>query len=401
MSVNLIPGNKVYRPVVGTTVQFFSTKRDEGEETVDEAKGKEDGEEAKEVEGGEEKKEEESGFKMPEMKIPQPREVVSKVYGGFLDLVDWSKEQITLGMQELRQDPSVAKKDVMTTKLSEDFNFAAAKAEEEENEEGEEKPVYDGPTAVVHVKEQGTAWDQMKERLSHSPIYQALRKQGRTVSKVVGSTAVGKVGKQGVDAVSDKMEDAREYWETSQNPLVYAAAGAIENITGETEEALAVKEIWKVIPGFDTDEFVRRMEKELAPRLIKAHLRGDIEFFKDQLGEGVYHKLTADIDAREKDGLYLDPNVLDFEQQESQLRILDGFGPVIMCTYRVQQIHCVRDVDGELVDGSETDVRAKFYHMVYTVHRCAGDPKLGEEEHSTYAKWKVAEYGFFGDVPYY
>jgi len=388
---------------------FFATKSSGGEEEGDKEGSEEkieenttnkheteDGKtEMKEKEGDEK---EEGGFKMPEMKIPEPREVVSRMYGGILDGWDWAKGQIRLGLEELKEDGGTEKKSGMSTKVSEDFAFTKSS---DEDEEGEEKPVYDGPTAVVHVKEQGSAWEQMRERLSQMPIYQALRKQSKRLNEQVGKTTVGKVGKKGVESVQDKIEDAREYWETSQNPLVYAAAGAIENMTGETEEALTVKEIWKVIPGFDHNEFARDIEQTLAPQLIRAHLAGDISPYQKHLGEAVYHKLTADIDARKKDGVVIDPKLLDFEQMEASLRMLEGTGPVILCLYRAQQVHCVRDKDGEIVDGSESDVRAKFYQLIFTVHRVQGDPDEGEEEHSTYAKWKVAEYGFFGDQPYY
>ena len=234
-------------------------------------------------------------------------------------------------------------------------------------------------------------------------MFQQLMKNKKKLEKEVGKTTIGKAGQQTVENVKDKVEDAREFWETSQNPIVYAVAGAYENLTGETEEAIAIKDFRKLDPDFDIIPWSTATETTIAPALIKAHLRGDISKYKDQLSEAVYHKLSADIDARKKDGLVIDPNVLAFEQVEVTVRHLEGTGPVIVCMYRVQQIHCVRNTEGEVVDGDESDVRAKFYHMIFQQHYVTEDEgEEGEGAGETgYVVWKVGEYGFFGDVPYY
>lgn len=45
-------------------------------------------------------------------------------------------------------------------------------------------------------------------------------------------------------------QDAREFWETSQSPLVYKLSGAWESLTAPTEEGLAVATIQKLDPDF-------------------------------------------------------------------------------------------------------------------------------------------------------
>jgi hypothetical protein len=47
-----------------------------------------------------------------------------------------------------------------------------------------------------------------------------------------------------------RVQDAREFWETSQSPLVYKLSGAWESLTAPTEEGIAVAAIQKLDPDF-------------------------------------------------------------------------------------------------------------------------------------------------------
>ena len=51
---------------------------------------------------------------------------------------------------------------------------------------------YEGPTAIVVVKDRGSAWDQMKYRLGESPLIKEILKKSRNFSKAAGHTDVGK-----------------------------------------------------------------------------------------------------------------------------------------------------------------------------------------------------------------
>ena len=92
------------------------------------------------------------------------------------------------------------------------------------NEDGdeEEPEKYDGPTTLVHVKEPLSAWENMKNRLKDSPLIQNILKNSAKVTKVVADTSVGKKATEINQSIKDKIEDAREIWETSQNPIIYS-----------------------------------------------------------------------------------------------------------------------------------------------------------------------------------
>jgi import inner membrane translocase subunit TIM44 len=55
------------------------------------------------------------------------------------------------------------------------------------------------------------------------------------------------------DQLSDKVEDVREAWETSQNPWVYRASELWDWATHETDTAVVLKELRKLDPGFSLE----------------------------------------------------------------------------------------------------------------------------------------------------
>ena len=76
-----------------------------------------------------------------------------------------------------------------------------------------------------------------------------MMKRSRTVGKVAADTPIGQSATKVAQGLKDKLDDAREFWETSQNPLVYSVSGMWENMTGETEEGIAIAAIKKLDPG--------------------------------------------------------------------------------------------------------------------------------------------------------
>lgn len=163
-------------------------------------------------------------------------------------------ENARLGWQEMFSEdkPSMLKKKL--TNMAENKQKKKTKFDENGNEiveEEEEAEVVTGPSAIVLVKEGKSPWEQMRERLADSPIIKEILKQSRNVGKVAASTDLGKAAQNVGQSVKDKIEDVRNFWDTSQNPIVYTVAGVIENLTGETEEGITVAAIRKLDPTFN------------------------------------------------------------------------------------------------------------------------------------------------------
>jgi hypothetical protein len=124
------------------------------------------------------------------------------------------------------------------------------KEETEGSEEEEEEKAPSGPSAIVVVKEGKSAWDQMKERLQDSPLIREMLKRSKKVGQAAAGTDIGKKAQDIGQNVKDKVSDLREFWETSQNPVVYTLSGIWENVTGETEEGLATTALRRLDPKF-------------------------------------------------------------------------------------------------------------------------------------------------------
>ena len=119
-------------------------------------------------------------------------------------------------------------------------------------EDGEEieDELYEGPTSIILVKDPISAWEHMKNRLHDSPLIQSILRGSSKVGKVVSETELGKGVQNVSNKVKDKIEDAREYWETTQNPIVYTIANAWDSLTSETEEGMTITQIRKLDPQF-------------------------------------------------------------------------------------------------------------------------------------------------------
>lgn len=98
------------------------------------------------------------------------------------------------------------------------------------------------------------------------------------------------------------------------------------------------------------EEWATEIKRNLAPKIIKAHLEGDLKFLKKWLGEAVFNKLAADIRMRKSDGITFDPTILDIDENQLIMRYIEGGGPIIVGVYMVQQINCIKNRKGEIVE---------------------------------------------------
>jgi import inner membrane translocase subunit TIM44 len=94
------------------------------------------------------------------------------------------------------------------------------------------------------------------------------------------------------------------------------------------------------------------VKQNLAPDIIKAHLMGNTSALKPWLGEAVFNKLAADIRTRKHDGIVFDTNILDIEENQIIMRYMENGSPVIVVVYMVQQINCIRNRKGEIIEVS-------------------------------------------------
>jgi import inner membrane translocase subunit TIM44 len=220
-------------------------------------------------------------------------------------------------------------------------------------------------------------------------------------------------------------EDATEAWETSQNPWVYRASSVYDTLTAESEFAAASRQLQKLDPDFTMENWKRDVVEYTLPNIMKLFLEGRIQELKPWLGEAVYNRLAAEVRARKKDGVQMDTNVLAImnaeilacEVEGSSVNVEKGDDPIILLHFMCQQIHCVRKKGGksdekkeqdenrtdssdrtcmdeelgDIVEGSEDDIRANSYVVAF-------QREYNEEKMEL--NWKIVDFRFNGAIAY-
>lgn len=142
-----------------------------------------------------------------------------------------------------------SKASVLEKKFEQSQSFRRARNDDEDDDSNQPASEPGGPSALVVVPADKSYWERMESRLD-GPIIREILRGAKKYSKAVADTDVGKQAQKVTQSVKDKIDDAREFWETSQNPIVHTLSGVWENMTGDTEEGLTISEIRKKDPEF-------------------------------------------------------------------------------------------------------------------------------------------------------
>ncbi|KAL7564409.1 hypothetical protein ACA910_002727 [Epithemia clementina (nom. ined.)] len=252
-----------------------------------------------------------------------------------------------------------------------------------------DKP-YTGPVdiMVIDPSENLTAWERMQKRLTDAPIIQDMLSRTEEFYEKSGA----KKAKERLDEIK---EDAREAWETSQNPWVYRVSSVYDTLTAESPETIAVKELRKLDPEFTLEDWRRDVVEHTLPQIMQWFLEGRVNQLKDWFGEGVFKRVAAEIMARKKEGVEIDTHVLGIMNSEIisvEPDAVEKGSPIILLHFMVQQINCVRKkADGTIVEGSEDDIRANSYVAAF-------QREFREEEGELI--WKIVDFRFNGAIAY-
>ncbi|EER08337.1 conserved hypothetical protein [Perkinsus marinus ATCC 50983] len=159
-------------------------------------------------------------------------------------------------------------------------------------------------------------------------------------------------------------EDSRFLGGFFQNPMV-------DRIFGETEIAQSIREMKEVDPNFRLSQMAEDIEHVVAPRIIRWYLEGDVERLEAHCGEAAFAAVNASVKARHTQKLTLDTNILqppmDVELKGAKTAS-EVDSPCFIFTFSTQQINCLRNEFGEVVEGAVDDIRRVFYAMAIQKH---------------------------------
>ena len=204
---------------------------------------------------------------------------------------------------------------------------------------------------------------------------------------------------------------------------MYRASSVYDTLTAESEFAAASRQLRKLDPEFTLENWKRDVVEHTLPQIMKLFLEGRIQELKPWLGEAVYNRLAAEVRARKKEGVQMDTNVLAIMNSEilacevegSSVNVEKGDAPILLLHFMCQQIHCVRkkkskeeeggsdrnrDLNGktymeeelgEIVEGSEDDIRANSYVVAF---------QREYDEEKMELNWKIVDFRFNGAIAY-
>ncbi|OIW12140.1 hypothetical protein TanjilG_02361 [Lupinus angustifolius] len=171
---------------------------------------------------------------------------------------------------------------------------------------------------IVHSKQSwwSKKFDEIKEKVRGHPASKRIVKYSGPV------TAKGQ----------EIVEDLRERYETSDNPVIH-----------------------KIQDEFSLPEFVAEVQEAVKP-VLNACIKGDVETLKKYCSPELIERFKAERSAFQSHGIFFDNKIVHISDVELKETKMMGASPVIIVMFQTQQIHCVRDIHGSITEGGKVRV---------------------------------------------
>jgi import inner membrane translocase subunit TIM44 len=110
--------------------------------------------------------------------------------------------------------------------------------------------------------------------------------------------------------------------------------------------------------------------------------RGDLEILEDWCYEAPFNVLATPIRQARQLGYHFDSRVLDIDSIDLAMGKMMEQGPVLVITFSSQQIQCLRDSKGKVVEGDPD----KVLRVIYVWVLCRDQQELNPK-----AAWRLLE----------
>ncbi|UXI16128.1 hypothetical protein NH340_JMT02071 [Sarcoptes scabiei] len=179
-----------------------------------------------------------------------------------------------------------------------------------------------------------------------------------------------------------KIFDLKTRYDESDNPIVRASRLVTDKMSElfggmftKTELSEVLTEICKVDPDFDRFKFIKDCETDIVPNILEALIRGDLEVLQDWCYEGVFNVLITPIKQAQTMGYRFESRILDLTNVDLEMGKMMEQGPVLIITFQTQQIMCVRDAKGNVVEGDPEKIIKVNYIWVLCRDQNELDPR--------------------------
>lgn len=145
----------------------------------------------------------------------------------------------------------------------------------------------------------------------------------------------------------------------------------IDHVPEHSDSAIALTKMKKAEPSFGVSDFLGGA-KGAYEMILMGFEKGDIAPLKDFLSEDVYETFEQVVKAREEQGLTIDASFIGVRETALQEATFDNATSEAEVTVRFtgELTYVVRDKDGQIVEGSETEIKRQ--KDVWTFARVMG-----------------------------
>ncbi|XP_027345685.1 mitochondrial import inner membrane translocase subunit TIM44-2 [Abrus precatorius] len=181
------------------------------------------------------------------------------------------------------------------------------------------------------------------------------------------------------------VEDLRERYETSDNPIIHKIQDINDSMFQETDAAISYKEIRQRDPYFSLPEFVGEVQEAIKP-VLNAYIKGDVETLKKYCSPELIERCKAEHNAYQSHGIFFDNKILHVSEVDVRETKMMGSSPVIIVMFQTQQIYCVRDRNGSITEGGKDTIHIVVYFWAL---QQMDQEDRGEE--GIYLMWRLRE----------
>jgi import inner membrane translocase subunit TIM44 len=198
---------------------------------------------------------------------------------------------------------------------------------------------------------------------------------------------VSRAGSSSWDRFGGGLRDMPFLSSVFDNPL-------FDQLFGESEIAASIREMKEADRAFRLEDFAEDIEYVVAPHIISNFLEGDEDALQKHCGDAAFAAVNASIKARRQQKFTLDTGILagPNELELKGAKLMENGPPCFIWTFNTQQVNCLRDSSGEIVEGDVDDIRTVHYAMAVTKH-----PNLDEADLEY--PWQVSELAILGNQP--
>jgi import inner membrane translocase subunit TIM44 len=245
-------------------------------------------------------------------------------------------------------------------------------------------PINTTASALAVAKPRVSAWQRrwgsLRDSAAASPLFSRLGAAATTVASSAASAPV-------VRRTRDAAADLRERWETSDSPIVHRLQDMGDSMRmEETEAARTLATIRSREPFFDMNLFLPIVKRDVSP-ILRAYLAGDVASLKAAgLAPELLERLGAMMAVWRAEGTVMDTQILDVSDLEvMELKMVGGV-PMVVLQFQIQQINCVRDKAGVVIEGAADDIQSVYYAWAMEL----AVPKDGEEA-AAQPRWRLRD----------